>query len=349
MKKYDVTALGELLIDFTSNGESTQRNPIMEANPGGAPCNVLAMLSKLGKNTAFIGKVGEDMFGKMLREAIKSVGIDDSGLINDPTTNTTLAFVHTKPDGDRDFSFYRNPGADMMLTKDDLNRELLENCKIFHFGTLSMTSENGYEATKEAINIAKKAGAIISFDPNLREPLWNSLDEAKEKTLFGLEHCDILKISDNEIEWLTGEKDYEKAVEYLREKYDIPLILVSLGKDGSMAFSKSSHTKMPTFKVDTIETTGAGDTFCGCVLNYVLNKGLKDFNENELKNMLRFANAAAAYITTKKGALTKMPEEKDVIELIDKEKEKLLHEIETVHELVKKEDTLLQDNGVLEL
>ena len=201
MKKYDVVALGELLIDFTENGKSNQGNPLFEANPGGAPCNVLAMLTKLGHKTAFIGKVGEDFFGEQLRDVITEVGIDAKGLCTDKEIHTTLAMVHTYPDGDRDFSFYRNPGADMMLNKTEVQAELIKETKIFHFGTLSMTHEGVREATKEAIRIAEESGAVISFDPNLRPPLWNSLDEAKEQVLYGLAHCHILKISDNEIQW----------------------------------------------------------------------------------------------------------------------------------------------------
>ena len=236
MKKYDVVALGELLIDFTENGKSNQGNPLFEANPGGAPCNVLTMLTKLGNKTAFIGKVGKDFFGEQLRDAITEVGIDASGLCTDKGIHTTLAMVHTYPDGDRDFSFYRNPGADMMLNKEEICEELIKETKIFHFGTLSMTHEGVREATKEAIRIAEESGAIISFDPNLRPPLWNSLDEAKEQVLYGLGHCQILKISDNEIQWLTGEEDYTAGVNWIRERYQIPLILVSMGKEGSRAY-----------------------------------------------------------------------------------------------------------------
>lgn len=316
MKRIDVTALGELLIDFTENGVSPQGNPMMEANPGGAPCNVLAMLSKLGHRTAFIGKVGADMFGRRLRQVVSDAGIDTRGLVEDKTVNTTLAFVHTFADGDRDFSFYRNPGADMMLTEDEVSEELLKDCRIFHFGTLSMTADGCRKATEKAIEVAKHAGALISFDPNLREPLWDSLHTAKERTIYGLEHCDILKISDNEIEWLTGEKDYGKAVARLKAKYGIPLILVSLGKEGSMAFSNSACAQMPSCKVNTIETTGAGDTFGACVLHYVLENGFRDYQKAELEEMLRFANAAAAIVTTRKGALSVMPEKKEIEELI---------------------------------
>lgn len=316
MKDIDVTALGELLIDFTENGISPQGNPLLEANPGGAPCNVLSMLSKLGHRTAFIGKVGADMFGRRLRQAITDAGIDDSGLVEDKNVNTTLAFVHTMEDGDRDFSFYRNPGADMMLTSADVKEELIRNCRIFHYGSLSMTSEECRKATEDSIDLAKHTGALLSFDPNLREPLWDNLATARERILYGMEHCDILKISDNEIAWLTGEKDYKRAAQRLKTKYDISLILVSLGKQGSMALTSGGFAEVPGYSVDTIETTGAGDTFCACVLHYILSNGFRLYQSEELKEMLTFANAAAAIVTTRKGALSVMPSKEEVEALI---------------------------------
>lgn len=319
MKKYDVTALGELLIDFTENGESGQGNPLFEANPGGAPCNVLAMLTKLGHKTAFIGKVGDDFFGKQLKEAIEEVGIDSKGLCMDKEIHTTLAMVHTYPDGDRDFSFYRNPGADMMLKESEVKEELIKESKVFHFGTLSMTHEEVRKATKKAIQIAEEAGNIISFDPNLREPLWNSLDEAKEQILYGLSHCHILKISDNEIQWLTGQEDYTDGVKWILERYQIPLILVSMGKEGSRAYYGGKMVEVkPFIQKNTIETTGAGDTFCGCVLHYICEHGLDNLTEDNLFEMLQFANAAASIITTRKGALRVMPEEKEIAGLLGK-------------------------------
>lgn len=319
MKKYDVTALGELLIDFTENGVSSQGNPLFEANPGGAPCNVLAMLTKLGHKTAFIGKVGDDFFGKQLKEAIEEVGIDSKGLCMDKEIHTTLAMVHTYPDGDRDFSFYRNPGADMMLKESEVKEELIKESKLFHFGTLSMTHEEVRKATKKAIQIAEEAGNIISFDPNLREPLWNSLDEAKEQILYGLSHCHILKISDNEIQWLTGQEDYTDGVKWILERYQIPLILVSMGKEGSRAYYGGKMVEVkPFIQKNTIETTGAGDTFCGCVLHYICEHGLDNLTEENLFEMLQFANAAASIITTRKGALRVMPEEKEIAGLLEK-------------------------------
>lgn len=233
MENYDVTALGELLIDFTENGMSEQGNPLFEANPGGAPCNVLAMLAGLGHKTAFIGKVGRDFFGEQLKSVITEAGIDASYLRMDEQVHTTLAMVHTFADGDRDFSFYRDPGADMMLTEEEVPEELIRNSRIFHFGTFSMTHEGVRAATKKAVQTAREAGAVISFDPNLRPPLWKSLNDAAEQTLYGMGQCQFLKISDNEIQWITGEKDYSKGVEWIRERYQIPLILVSMGKEGS--------------------------------------------------------------------------------------------------------------------
>lgn len=317
MKNYDVTALGELLIDFTENGKSAQGNPLFEANPGGAPCNVLAMLTKLGHKTAFIGKVGNDFFGEQLRSAITEVGIDASFLRLDHLVHTTLAMVHTYPDGDRDFSFYRNPGADMMLNETEVPEELLKDSKIFHFGTLSMTHEGVRKATKKALEIAKEAGALISFDPNLRPPLWDSLENAKEQVLYGLEQCHILKISDNEIQWLTGEEDFSDGVKWILDRFEIPLILVSMGKEGSRAYYDGMMVEVkPFLQEHTIETTGAGDTFCGCVLHYICEHGLEGLKEEQLTEMLTFANAAASVITTRKGALRVMPEVSEIQKMI---------------------------------
>ena len=318
MKEYEVVALGELLIDFTQSGTSAQGNPLLEANPGGAPGNVLALLAKLGHKTAFIGKVGRDGFGDQLRDALKEAGIDTKGLCRDPKVHTTLAVVHTMPDGDRDFSFYRKPGADMMLRSDELDEEMLENCGIFHFGTLSMTDEPCCAATKRAIRLAERSGALISFDPNLREPLWDSLDQAKEQVLYGLSHCDILKISDNEITWLTGCEDYDDGIAWIRRNFPtIELILLSMGKEGSRAVCGDTSVTVPAHLMpNTVETTGAGDTFFGGVLRYALEKGWHAYNAEELAEMLRFANAAAAIITTKKGALRVMPSREEIEALL---------------------------------
>lgn len=313
MKGFDVAALGELLIDFTENGTSGQGNPVYEANPGGAPCNVLAMLNKLGRKTTFIGKVGQDIFGNRLKEVLDEVGIDTTNLIMDRDVRTTLAFVETLPGGDRDFSFYRNPGADMMLREEELQEELIRSAKLFHFGTLSMTHEEVRRATKKAVAIARESGALISFDPNLRPPLWESLDVAKEQAAYGFSQCDILKISDNEIQWFTGEEDFDAGIRKLREQYDIPLIMLSMGRDGSRAYYRDLRVEAAPFLQDTtIETTGAGDTFGACCLHYVLKYGLDNLDGEKLTEMLTFANAAASIVTTRRGALRVMPEAEEV-------------------------------------
>ncbi|MDE6621820.1 MAG: carbohydrate kinase [Lachnospiraceae bacterium] len=318
MERFDVVALGELLIDFTENGVSGQGNPLFEANPGGAPCNVLAMLSKLGRRTAFIGKVGKDFFGEQLKSAIIEVGINADSLYMDEEIHTTLALVHTYPDGDRDFSFYRNPGADMMLREDEVSEDLLKNTTIFHFGTLSMTDAGVRSATKKAVDIAKAGGAVISFDPNLRPPLWKSLDDAKEQTAYGFSKCDVLKISDNEIQWFTGEEDFDAGIRRLRSQYDIPLIMLSMGKEGSRAYYRDLCVEVkPFLQENTIETTGAGDTFGACCLHHVLEYGLENLDEQKLTQMLTFANAAASIVTTRKGALRVMPAEDEVLSLVN--------------------------------
>ena len=319
MKKYHVTALGELLIDFTENGLSNQGNFLMEANPGGAPCNVLAMLQKLGKKTAFIGKVGNDFLGKHLKKVVEEVGIDTRNLLLDEDVHTTLAFVHTYADGDRDFSFYRNPGADMNLRAEEIDEELIAQSEVFHFGSLSLTHPGVREATKKALQIAKNNGCLITYDPNLRPPLWNTLEEAKEQIAFGMQWCDVMKISDNEIQWFTGKEDFDEGIQVLQDTYHIPLILLSLGRDGSRAYYKGMKVEAkPFLQENTIETTGAGDTFCACVINYVLDHGLQNLTEENLQEMLTFANAAASLITTRKGALRVMPEKADVEAMLGK-------------------------------
>ena len=318
MKRYDVAALGELLIDFTESGFSAQGNPMLEVNPGGAPCNVLAMLRKLGRNCAFLGKVGNDSFGKFLRETVNSCGIETKGLLYDDEIPTTLAFVHTLAGGEREFSFYRKPGADIRLSKEDLDMEILKNCRIFHFGSLSLTDEPCRTATACALSTAKAAGAWISFDPNLREPLWKELRDAKAEIAWGLARTDILKISDNELLFMTGKEDFDESVRVLRTQYpNLRLIFVTAGEGGSFAYYEGLRVFAPIIVMEnTIEKTGAGDTFCGCALNGVLEHGLENWNEAELLKLLRFANAAAAIITTRKGAIRSMPELSEIKALL---------------------------------
>ncbi len=320
-KQFDVAALGELLVDMTQNGISKSGSWCFEANPGGAPCNVLAMLCKLGKKTAFIGKTGDDMFGRMLKDTVSSLGIDTQNLVMTKTEKTALAFVHTDKAGERSFSFYRENGADTMLKKSDIKKTVISSSKIFHFGSLSMTDEPANEATEYAVETAEKANVIISFDPNLRPLLWKSSALAKEKIRYGISKCDVLKIADEELEFVTGAKSIAEGVALLRRKYEMPLITVTKGKKGSEFFYDdgivSFHESCPAFlKVHTIDTTGAGDTFCACVLNNIIEYGFNDFTKERLADMARFASAAAALVTTKQGALLSMPSVKEINNLL---------------------------------
>ena len=318
MRKYDVTALGELLIDFTDHGVSAQGNPLFEANPGGAPCNVLAVLRKLGRSCAFVGKVGNDIFGYQLRRVAAEAGIYVDSLVMDDDVRTTLAIVKNYPNGDRDFSFYRNPGADMMLREEELPLDTIAASRVFHFGTLSMTHEGVRRATLKAVAHARASGCLISFDPNLRPPLWQSLEEARAQIHQGLGLCDILKIADNEIEFITGQTDFDRGAAMLQAKYpNIRILNVTAGAGGSYCYSGGHRVFVPAFRLGgTIDTTGAGDTFCAAVLDFVLEHGVEDLSEAELTEMLRFANAAAYLVTTKKGAIRSMPEKAQVLQIL---------------------------------
>ncbi len=274
------------------------------------------MLAKLGRNTAFIGKVGDDIFGRRLAGELRELSINTESLLLDKDTRTTLAFVENDETGDRSFSFYRNPGADIMLLPDEVNEEAIKAAKIFHLGTLSMTHEPVLSATKKALSCAKENGCIISFDPNLREMLWESKEDAEAAFDYGMKYCDVLKISDNELVWFTGEADYSKGIELLQSRYNIPLIVFSMGRDGSRAYCNGKAVEMPAFvQQSTVDTTGAGDTFMGLCLHFVLKYGIENMTEDNLSEMLRFANAAASIVTTRKGALRAMPAEDEVLAL----------------------------------
>lgn len=305
----DVVALGELLIDFAPGGVTAEGTALFERNPGGAPGNVLAILSKFGMKTALISKVGEDQFGKFLISTVDNIGVQTRGIVITHEANTTLAFVHLDSNGDRNFSFYRKPGADMLLCESEVDIELVKNCKIFHFGTVSMTSEPSRGATFFAAKIAKENGSLISFDPNLRPPLWKDLSEAKKMMGKGLEYADILKVSDEELEFITGIKNLEEGSRYILDNYGIKLILVTLGPKGCFYRLGSETGKLPTYDVITVDTTGAGDAFLGAFLYQfiVRDKPLETLNKRELEQMVDFSNAAGSLATTKKGAIPAMP------------------------------------------
>ena len=277
------------------------------------------MLQKLGDKTAFIGKVGNDGFGHLLTKAVQEQGIDTTGLVYDNDVHTTLALVLKKENGDRDFAFYRNPGADMNLKEEEVNESLIASSSIFHFGTLSLTDESVKMATQKAVKAAKENGLTITFDPNLREPLWRSLEEAHEQVAWGLQQADVVKISDNEITWFTGMDNYDEGIAFLQKEYpNLKLICLSMGGDGSKAVYRDIHVSYPAFLQEaTIETTGAGDTFCACMIHTVLENGIDHLDEEKLKEMLKFANAAASLVTTKKGALRVMPTKEEVESFIE--------------------------------
>lgn len=307
---YQVSAIGELLIDFTQYGISVKNNKVFECNPGGAPANVLAACSKLGLKTAFIGKVGNDEFGSFLKRTIDDLEIDSKGLILSNEFKTTLAFVHLNDEGDRAFSFYRNPGADMMLRHEEINYEIIKFSEIFHFGSVSMTSEPSRFATLQAVKFAKENCKYISYDPNLREPLWDELKNAKESILSMMNYCDILKISEEELEFITGTTDLEIGSFNLIKEFDISIIFVTRGKKGSFVRTKHFLDYQQAYNVKTIDTTGAGDAFVGAAIYqiYLKDKHINDFLNDETKYILDFASAASSLATTNYGAIMSMPD-----------------------------------------
>jgi len=315
---YDVVALGELLIDFTPAGLSENGNVLFERNPGGAPANVVALLAKLGKKTGFIGKVGDDEFGRFLHQVLQEKGISPEGLVLDAKEQTTLAFVHLQPDGERSFSFYRKPGADTRLRSDEIDPGMLDT-RIFHFGSLSLTAEPARSATKEALSILQDRDVLISYDPNLRPLLWQSLDEARREMLDVMPRADIVKMSSEELEFLTGSKHLEEASQQLQETYGLKMLLVTMGKKGCYYRLGDLCGHMPGFKVRSIDATGAGDAFLGAILFQILrhNKDLAEWTAEDLARSVRFANATGALVTTKKGAIPAMPNLNEIRQLLE--------------------------------
>ncbi|MEH7494379.1 PfkB family carbohydrate kinase, partial [Neobacillus niacini] len=313
---FDVCALGELLIDFTPIGSSKNGNPLFERNPGGAPANVLAALAKLNKKTAFVGKVGDDQFGHFLVGVLNEQGIETAGLRFSKDVPTTLAFVHLDESGDRSFSFYRNPGADITLTSEELKKDIITQSRIFHFGSLSLTHEPVRSATLEALKVAKENHIHISYDPNLRPALWNSLEEAKEQILKGMEFADLVKISEEEFEFLTQSRNLEEGTEHLCEKYNVALFLVTMGEKGCFYRVGEQTGYQKGFKAATIDTTGAGDAFLGGILYKVIELGLHlhGLTLNEMEQVTTFANGLAALSTTRLGGIPSMPTLKEVEE-----------------------------------
>ncbi|MDR4949648.1 carbohydrate kinase family protein [Neobacillus cucumis] len=306
---YDITALGEVLIDFTPSGYSANGGILFEQNPGGAPANVLAVLSKFQKRTRFIGKVGNDQFGVFLKNTLQQINVDTAGLVTSNQTNTTLAFVHLDPTGDRTFSFYRDPGADTTLEIEEVNFDTIKDSRIFHFGSLSLTHHPSCETTLAAASFAKENGVLISFDPNLRESLWGNLNHAKEMMFKGLQLSDVVKISEEELVFLTGNSDLEKGSKWICDTYQVSLLFITLGGNGCYFRCGERMGIVPGYEVNVMDTTGAGDGFLGGVLYQILEKNCKidSLSEDELIEIASFANAVGALATTKRGAILSMP------------------------------------------
>ncbi|QUC68551.1 fructokinase [Aristaeella hokkaidonensis] len=314
MKHYDVVALGELLIDFAPHSVNEAGYPVLSANPGGAPGNFLAALTKYGCRTAMIGKVGDDAFGKALVKTLEDAGIDARGIRIDPNVFTTLAFVSLDASGNRDFSFARKPGADTCLTPEEVDEELIADAKVFHFGTLSLTDEPAAGATRHAIELAKRHGALISLDPNLRKPLWKREEDAREAIEWSLHQADIVKISDEEIDWLWGFSPEEGAEKLLRE-YGASLVYATLGPKGCYAANGTNRvTVQSPSGIHVVDTTGAGDIFGGSATSQFIRckKTPADLTETELRRIVSFACTAASLSTQTHGGIASVPEYSDV-------------------------------------
>ena len=307
---YDVAALGELLIDFTCLSTDTDGYPTMAAHPGGAPANYLAALTKFGAKTAMIGKVGSDAFGRLLIKTLKGAGIDTRGMLVSDDVFTTLAFVTLDDSGDREFSFARKPGADTQLRFDEIDLSVIDASKVLHFGTLSMTNEPARDATYKAVEYAAGHGKLISFDPNLRKPLWDDLDEAKRQMLWGLQHADIVKISDEETEFLFGIAP-EEAVKHIIDSFGVRLVYVTCGAEGCFYRTKTASGFVKALSgIAVKDTTGAGDIFGGSAMYGLLRAGgvPEKLTAEELENIVSFACASAGLSTTKAGGISSVPE-----------------------------------------
>ena len=310
----DVVALGEVLIDFASRGTDANGYPMMKALPGGAPANFLAALTKYGKSTAFLGKVGDDTFGHLLVGTVKDAGIETRGIVVDPTVFTTLAFVTFDESGDRSFSFARKPGADTCLAWEEVDKALIDEAHIFHFGTLSLTNDPARTATQKCVAYAKEKGKLITCDPNLRRPLWSSEEEAKEQILWSLSQADVVKISDDEVDFLWSCTP-EEGADKLLNKFGVSLAMVTLGPKGCLLKTKNAACKVDSPKVSPVDTTGAGDIFGGSAIYRLLelNKSIEKLTADDLCYIGAFASTAASLSTETAGGIPSIPEKSAVL------------------------------------
>lgn len=306
----DVVALGELLIDFTCVSTDSDGYPTMAAHPGGAPANFLAALTKFGAKTAFLGKVGNDALGKLLVNTLQQAGINTQGLIVSDDVFTTMAFVTLDEHGDREFSFARKPGADTCITFEELDLSLIDQAKVFHFGTLSLTDEPARSATYQVVEYAKSKGKLITYDPNLRKPLWKSPDDAKQQMLWGLSQADVVKISDEEVEFLFG-LDVREGAEYILKNYPVKLLFVTCGPDGCFFKNAAGEGMVPGLQeIRVVDTTGAGDIFGGSALWKLLQleQDPATLPAETLTDVVRFACTSAGLSTTKPGGISSVPD-----------------------------------------
>ena len=305
---YDITTFGEILIDFTSQDINEDGQMLYARNPGGAPANVAVAASRLGAHTAFIGKAGKDMHGKFLKSVLEKENVDTKGMLLDENYFTTLAFVEVSETGERTFSFARKPGADTKIEKEEINVDILDKTTLFHVGSLSLTEQPARNTTHYAIRRAKEKGSIISYDPNYRASLWKDKKTAKEQMRSLIPYVDLMKISDEETELLTGKEKPEEAAKLLFEK-GVKIVVVTLGSKGAYLYCKEGGLQIPGFVSKVADTNGAGDSFWGGFLYRISKSGKKpeEFTLNELKEYVRFGNAVASLCVEKKGAIPAMP------------------------------------------
>ena len=314
----DVIALGELLIDFATIATDGDGYPTMAAHPGGAPANFLAALTKFGAKTALMGKVGTDTFGKLLLSTLQKAGIDTRGMIETDEVFTTLAFVTFDAHGDREFAFSRKPGADTCIHFEELDLSLIDESKVFHFGTLSLTDEPARSATYQAVAYAKEKGKLITYDPNLRKPLWRDMDACKAQLLWGLGNADVVKISDEEVEFLFG-LGVEEGAQHILKNFGVKLVFVTCGADGCYFSNGTATGKVPSLsQIQVKDTTGAGDIFGGSAVWKLLqlDKAPEAMTEAELRDVVTFACTAAGLSTTRAGGISSVPEYEEVLRTI---------------------------------
>ncbi|CAL9179393.1 unnamed protein product [Musa hybrid cultivar] len=321
MAKDLVASFGEMLIDFvpTVSGVSLAEAPGFIKAPGGAPANVAIAVARLGGRAAFVGKLGDDEFGRMLAGILRDNGVDDGGVLFDTGARTALAFVTLRADGEREFMFYRNPSADMLLTEAELNLDVIKSAAVFHYGSISLITEPCRSAHLKAMEVARQAGALLSYDPNLRLPLWPSPESAREQIMSIWDQADIIKVSDVELEFLTGQESVEDDVVLTLWRPEFKLLLVTLGEKGCKYYTKDFRGSLDGFAVNTVDTTGAGDAFVGAILRKIVDDQTVLQEEEKLREVLRFANACGAITTTKKGAIPALPNEAEAVELLKRD------------------------------